>query len=88
MIAFAHDPGQSNLRLDSRLRLAMHLNETLPRHFKKIIMIRTLILITPLLLPAAAPFGGYRMSGMARELGEEGLRAYTETKTVAVTVAM
>jgi aldehyde dehydrogenase (NAD+) len=33
---------------------------------------------------AAARFGGYKVSGMGRELGEEGLKAYTETKTVTV----
>jgi aldehyde dehydrogenase (NAD+) len=33
---------------------------------------------------AAAPFGGYKMSGQGRELGEEGLKAYLEHKTVTV----
>lgn len=32
----------------------------------------------------AAPFGGYKESGIGRELGEEGLSLYLETKTVAI----
>jgi aldehyde dehydrogenase (NAD+) len=33
---------------------------------------------------AAAPFGGFKMSGHGRELGEEGLKPYLESKTVTI----
>lgn len=35
---------------------------------------------------ASAPFGGYQMSGNGRELGEYGLEAYTEVKTVTIKI--
>jgi len=36
---------------------------------------------------AAAPFGGFKMSGQGRELGEAGLLNYTELKTVTMSLA-
>jgi aldehyde dehydrogenase (NAD+) len=35
---------------------------------------------------AHVPFGGFKMSGNGRELGEYGLEAYTEVKSVIVKV--
>lgn len=37
-------------------------------------------------LAAQAPFGGYKQSGFGRENGEDGLKNYTEVKTVIVKV--
>ncbi|XP_014270941.1 aldehyde dehydrogenase, mitochondrial [Halyomorpha halys] len=37
-------------------------------------------------ITAQAPFGGYKMSGNGRELGEYGLKAYTEVKTTFIAV--
>ena len=33
---------------------------------------------------ARAPFGGFKMSGIGRELGQYALQQYTEVKTVTV----
>jgi acyl-CoA reductase-like NAD-dependent aldehyde dehydrogenase len=38
----------------------------------------------PLMDNPAAPFGGFGMAGIGRELGEEGLEAYLESKHVAI----
>jgi aldehyde dehydrogenase (NAD+) len=35
---------------------------------------------------AAAPFGGFKQSGIGREMGEYALQQYTEVKTVTVRV--
>jgi acyl-CoA reductase-like NAD-dependent aldehyde dehydrogenase len=37
-------------------------------------------------LDPAASFGGFKMSGNGRELGEEGLKSYLETKTVILSL--
>jgi aldehyde dehydrogenase (NAD+) len=33
---------------------------------------------------ADAPFGGYKQSGLGREMGPEGFEEYLETKTIAI----
>ncbi|XP_033221160.1 aldehyde dehydrogenase, mitochondrial-like [Belonocnema kinseyi] len=37
-------------------------------------------------LATQVPFGGYKMSGQGRELGEYGLEAYTEVKSVIIKI--
>ncbi len=38
-------------------------------------------------LDAGAPFGGFKSSGIGRELGEKGLDNYLEHKTVTVALS-
>ncbi|CAO2584964.1 Aldehyde dehydrogenase 1A1 [Lemmus lemmus] len=40
-----------------------------------------------MILSAQSPFGGYKMSGNGRELGEHGIYEYTELKTVAMKIS-
>ena len=37
-------------------------------------------------VPVQAPFGGYKMSGFGREMGEEGMMEYCQVKAVHVAI--
>lgn len=37
-------------------------------------------------ITAQTPFGGYKMSGIGRELGPDSVNAYMETKTINIKV--
>jgi len=46
-----------------------------------------LTLCCAIVYDSAKPFGGFKQSGLGRELGSEGLDNYLETKTVTVSLA-
>jgi acyl-CoA reductase-like NAD-dependent aldehyde dehydrogenase len=62
--------------LTSNLALAMQATRDL--------RVGTVWINNPLIDNFDAPFGGFRQAGMGRELGPEGLDAYTETKHVSL----
>jgi acyl-CoA reductase-like NAD-dependent aldehyde dehydrogenase len=51
-------------------------------HFVKNLKVGTVYVNCYHKLSASAPFGGFKNSGIGREMGEEGLNNYLETKTV------
>ncbi len=55
-----------------------------PHKLAKRIKAGTVHINTYHIYDAALPFGGYKQSGWGREMGEEVLAAYQETKSVVV----
>lgn len=53
-------------------------------HFSSAIQAGTVWVNCYDILTAQVPFGGYKMSGIGRELGEYGLEAYTQVKSVVL----
>ena len=70
---------------DNKFGLGANLYSYNPVHVKRFfeeVEAGTLWINDPLTDNDAGPFGGFKMSGMGRELGEEGLDEFCETKHV------
>lgn len=55
-------------------------------HFTQALQAGTVWVNTYNMVGCQAPFGGYKESGNGRELGEDGLKAYTEVKCVTIKI--
>jgi aldehyde dehydrogenase (NAD+) len=87
VIPFDDDDDAVRIANESRYGLSGSImSESLERSLAMAKRIRTgtLNINGGLFYAADAPFGGYKESGIGREMGIEGFEEYLETKTVAV----